>query len=369
MSHINKQAFFTFVQSGLWEKTVWSSAFEQKDLKEVYRIAEEQSIVGLVAAGLELAKDNRTPKNELLTFVGTALQLEQRNRSMNAFIAQLMAALQAIGISAVLIKGQGIAQCYERPLWRACGDVDLLLDEENYYKAKRYLSTISQDIEQEDVERLHIGFTVQQWLVELHGTLRNRLGKRMDCVIDEVQHDTFINNRFRIWKNETAEILLPAPDSDAIFVFTHILDHFFRGGIGLRQICDWCRLLWTYREQLDEELLEKRLAKAGLMTEWKAFAALAVCKLGMPVEAMPLYCSDKKWIGKAERILDLIMETGNFGHNRDKSYQQKYSRPIYKMISLCINTWDSMRQFIIFPKDAARAWMYRTKEGLVSLGK
>ena len=288
---------------------------------------------------------------------------------MNAFIAQLVAAFKNVGIIVVLVKGQGIAQCYERPLWRASGDVDLLLDEENYNKAKSYLKGIAVEAEQEDIKRLHIGFNVQQWVVELHGTLRNRLGKRMDCVIDEVQHDTFINNRFRIWKNETTEILLPAPDSDVIFVFTHILDHFFRGGIGLRQICDWCRLLWTYREQLDEELLEKRLAKAGLMTEWKAFAALAVCKLGMPVEAMPLYCSDKKWIGKAERILDLIMETGNFGHNRDKSYQQKYSRPIYKMISLCINTWDSMRQFIIFPKDAARAWMYRTKEGLVSLGK
>ena len=33
----------------------------------------------------------------------------------------------------------------------------------------------------------------------------------------------------------------------------------------------------------------------GLMSEWKAFAAVAVDWLGMPVEAIPLYSSNRKW--------------------------------------------------------------------------
>ena len=57
---------------------------------------------------------------------------------------------------------------------------------------------------------------------------------------------------------------MPGPDNDVVIVFTHFLHHFFIGGVGLRQICDWCRLLWTYRESLDRGLLESRIRKMGL---------------------------------------------------------------------------------------------------------
>ena len=59
--------------------------------------------------------------------------------------------------------------------------------------------------------------------------------------------------------------------------------------VGLRQFCDWCRLLWTYRRSINVGLLEARLNEMGLVSVWKAFGAFAVEYLGMPGEAMPLY--------------------------------------------------------------------------------
>lgn len=44
---------------------------------------------------------------------------------------------------------------------------------------------------------------------------------------------------------------MPRAEEDVVYVFAHILQHFFKGGIGLRQICDWCRLLYTYRDSLN----------------------------------------------------------------------------------------------------------------------
>ena len=84
-------------------------------------------------------------------------------------------------------------------------------------------------------------------------------------------------------------------NEDALVVFTHFIKHFYKGGLGARQICDWCRLLWTYKETIDLGLLEIRLKTMGLMTEWKAFAAYAVDYLGMPSEAMPLYDGACEW--------------------------------------------------------------------------
>lgn len=69
-------------------------------------------MVGLVAAGLEHVTDVKLPKEEVLLVVGQTLQLEQRNKAMNAFVAELIGRLKDAGINALLVKGQGIAQCY-----------------------------------------------------------------------------------------------------------------------------------------------------------------------------------------------------------------------------------------------------------------
>jgi hypothetical protein len=90
------------------------------------------------------------PKVLLLQWIGEVQVIEQRNKEMNAFLASLSEKLKAEHIHALLVKGQGIAQCYEKPLWRACGDVDFLLDGENYEKGKKFLSYIAQEVHEEN---------------------------------------------------------------------------------------------------------------------------------------------------------------------------------------------------------------------------
>ena len=82
--------------------------------------------------------------------------------------------------------------------------------------------------------------------------------------------------------------------------------------------------LWTYRDDLGLSLLDDRLRRMGVMSEWKAFGALAVEWLGMPVEAMPFYSSSALIRWKLRRILAFVLETGNFGHNRNMSYQRRH---------------------------------------------
>jgi len=334
------------------------------DWNVVYRLAEEQSVVGLVAAGMDtLPPSERPPQQVVLQFVGQTLQLEQRNKAMNAFIAGLIERLRREDIYALLVKGQGIAQCYERPLWRACGDVDLLLSDTNYEKAKKVLLPLATDVEQEYTHFKHQGMTIDGWVVELHGTLHSRLSARVDKVVDEVQGDVFYGGKVRSWMNERTQVFLPAPDEDVIFVFTHILHHFFFEGIGLRQICDWCSLLWIYRDKLDVRLLEQRLRKAGLMSEWKAFAAFAVNWLGMPAESMPLYDMDKKWKRKAERICRFVMEVGNFGHNQRRDFSgMSYLKR--KFVSFWGRLSDMLRHFRIFPLDSIRFFGGVLRSGL-----
>ena len=367
-----REVFLALVRGGLWEKSVQGSWFIDNgllDWNDVMQLAEEQSVVGLVTAGLEHVQDVKVPKEWVLQFVGKSLQIEQRNEAMNAFVEDLYGKMKKKVLHGILMKGQGIAQCYERPLWRTAGDIDLLVNGDNYDRAKEWFRTIGQVDEDENEFRKRMNMTVDSWDVELHGTMRGELGGRIDKVIDEIQRDVFSGGKVRSWNNGKTTVFLPSADNDAIFIFTHILQHFFRGGIGLRQICDWCRLMWTYKDSLNHELLESRIRKAGIMSEWKAFGAFAVEYLGMPVEAMPMYSSDKRWSRKADKICSYVMDVGNFGHNRDMSY--KSQSPFFKrmMISLKYRTSDFAKQVMVFPLDAVRAYWYIWGTGLKVVAK
>lgn len=360
----NQKAFFALVRAGLWEQDVRLASFGEIDFSEVYRIAEEQSVIGLVTAGLEHVTDVKVPTEDLLQFVGRSLQLEQRNDAMNNYISVIVEKMREEGIYSLLVKGQGIAQCYERPKWRDSGDVDIFLDAENYERAKHFIVPLASSPGHENRYKKHFEVTIDPWLVELHGALRCGLSAMIDKEIDKIQRDTFENGRIRYWKNEDVDIPLPEANNDVIFVFTHFIKHFFKGGIGLRQICDWCRLLWTFRDTIDKSLLEKRLNAMRLGTEWKAFAAFAVEYLGAPSDIMPLYSNDARWKKKARRIKNFVLEVGNFGHNRDLSYYSKYSFIVRKSISFGRRCSDFARHVRIFPMDSIRIFTSIISNGI-----
>lgn len=417
MENINLQAFLALVRAGLWEdvnldlnldlnllETFGTSdqgrANGKVDWEKVYQLATEQSVLGLVLAGIERYKnlnldlnldDNIDEKGGdsqlglrstlrlelpsqmlLLQWIGEVQILEQQNREMNRFIEELIQGLRNADIYTLLVKGQGIAQCYERPLWRASGDVDLYLSETNYKRAQVFLTPKAQSVDEELHGEQHIAMHINQWVVELHGGMPTRLISRIDKGLEKIQNNLFCGGEVRSWHNGGTVVFLPSPDNDVLLVFTHILKHFYRGGIGLRQICDWCRLLWKYKDSLNYGLLEKRIREMGLMSEWKAFWALAVEFLGMPVEAMPMFNDNlnhdlninDKLRRKAELILEFVMETGNFGYNRDSSYYEKRPYFIRKAISLRQHTLDGIHHFKVFPLDSLRIWCRMLRSGI-----
>jgi hypothetical protein len=164
--------------------------------------------------------------------------------------------------------------------------------------------------------------------------------------------------------NGRTQVFLPRPDEDVVFVFAHILQHFFIEGIGLRQICDWCRLLYTYRDGIDRKLLERRLRSARLMEKWKVFATFAVEYLGMPADTIPFYSNSWRLKRKAKMVMTLVMDAGNFGQGKDKSYKERHSKVISYSISFGKHAKDGFRRFCIFPREALLMWWKLMLHGL-----
>lgn len=335
-------AFFALVRAGLFPVhgegvMVHDSLFKDVDWNEVYQMAQEQSVQGLLLQGIETVQGSwlkvhgspLVPKVLLLQWIGEVQIIEQRNKAMNQFIADLVAKMREADIYTLLVKGQGIAQCYEKPLWRTPGDIDFFLSDTNYEKAKSFLKPLANDGKPERLYSKEIGFYVNSWLIELHGTLHTGLSTRVDKSIDAVQRDVFYAGNVRSWYNGNTQVFLPAADEDVFLVFTHFVKHFYKeGGVTLRQMCDWCRLLYRYRGELDLRILESRIKRAGLLSEWKVFGALAVEYLGMPIEAMPLLdvrsekedgrCEiDAELRKKAEQIVIFILKGGRWQRFKD----------------------------------------------------
>lgn len=313
----NTDAFFELVRAGLWEKEARLLPFNKVDYNEVIHFAEEQSVDGLIAAGLDHVADTKVPQEVVLTFVGSALQLEQRNVAMTNFVGVIVEKLRKSGIRALLVKGPAIAQCYERPLWRACGDIDLFISKEDHNNAVNLLLPLSTEKVQDSQFTKSTGLMIDGWFVEVHGTLRCGLSSKLVRETDAVQQQVFRNSDIRVWRNGDTDVLLPGVNSDLFLLFTHFVRHFYKEGIVIRQLCDWCRFLWNYHEEVDVDLLLERLRRTELMDEWRAFAALTVDYLGMPVKVMPLYSDEKRWHIKGNMILDFIMKGGVRNKVRD----------------------------------------------------
>lgn len=361
---INTEAFFSLIRAGLFGCTDDADTLLQDgvDWMEVYQLAKEQCVVGILAEGVEIMQKEwmkthdspLMPKNLVLKLAGATLKLEEKNVAMNKFIAQLFDRLQRkVDINSLLLKGQGVALCYEKPLRRNCGDVDLLLNEEDYQKAKDVLRPIATKFGKEHKYKKHVALVIAKWTVELHGSLRFGFSSRIDKELDRICHTAFIGGQIREWTNMDVQIPMLGKENDVLYVFTHFLNHFYKGGVGIRQISDWSRMLWTFRDSLDLGYLESRVKAMGLMSEWRAFGMYAVEYLGMPECAMPLYVNSGKWKRKARRIQLFILKTGNMGFNR-KDKNKTVSFLTRKTMSSWQRFWDLTYHMKIFPMDTLR---------------
>lgn len=311
----NKEVFLTLVQAGLWEKKLSHPQSKKVDFSLVCQLAEEHFVIGLVAAGIEQLKDVRIPQSFVFQIIGETVQIEQRNIAMNDFINTVVKKMQETGLISLLVKGQGVAQCYERPLWRPAGDIDFLLDNKDYKESINLLLPFARASKYGGKYSKEVAFTIHQWMVELHGTMRTCLSTKLDKMIDNVQSEMFSNKKSRVWINGDTNVLLPSPDDDVFLIFTHFIKHFYKEGMSLRQICDWCRLIWAFRADLDLQILESRINRAGLMIEWKVFAALAVDYLGMPADAMPMY--ETRFKTKEAQLIGYLLKGQPYNILRD----------------------------------------------------
>ena len=345
--------FFALLRSGLWNEVPDRVPFAGgTDWEALYRLSLEQTVVPLVTEGI-----NRLPREflpaepeHLDPFLGDMMATAKRNRSLDAFIPKLFHALEDIPV--VLVKGQSLAQDYLEPERRQPGDIDLLLMPASYEAAKAVLLPKATKVMEEQAETWHQGMYFHSIEVEVHGSISTLISRKLDRKLAVLLEEQFDGRPFPSVPIGGAEIPVPGADFNAVYIFVHFLQHYWSGGVGLRQLTDWMVFVSVHKRDIHPVILEKRLEEFGLLHLWKVFTGFVQEYLGCPAEKLPLAAKpDPK---KNARIWNYIRRTGNFGKNQDRS-RKKESYLVRKVHSLWrLVVADRLRHFPVFPKESVR---------------
>ena len=360
--------FFALLRSGLWNEVPERVPFAGGvDWKALYRLAFEQTLVPVVTDGVNrLSKEFLPADPELLDpFLGDMMATKKRNFTLDTFIPKLFNALN--GIPVVLVKGQSLAQDYPDPERRQPGDIDLLLLPSSYEAAKEVLLPKATSVSEEDLQTWHQGMHFRSIEVELHGSISTLMSRKLDRKLATLLTEQFDGRAFPTVTIGGAEIPVPEADFNAIYIFVHFLQHYWAGGVGLRQLVDWMIFVSVHKREIHPVILETRLEELGLLNLWKVFTGFAQEYLGCPTEKLPL--AAKPQPRKNARIWRYVRRCGNFGKNQDRKRKKEpyLVRKIHSLWRLVIA--DRLRHFPVFPKESLRFFFGAFGYGLQRLAK
>ena len=316
MNHSNTiEQFFALIRSGLWDGKAASSPFDGgADWAALLRLASMQSLTGIFADGAgTLPRELMPPAETARRLFVTVESIRRANRRLDTVLAELEAGLRREGIEGILLKGQGVARAYLHPELRMCGDIDLYPGKgDAYLRCCEIVRSLGESEGREDESEKHFHFNRRGCSIEIHSHVM-------------LAADPFVNRRLQRWTDEMlddpsklrhveingVEVNLPPVDFDAVFILQHIANHLLKGGIGLRQLCDWSRYLHVHAAEIDRARLGNNLRTLRLMNCWQLFGWLAVNRLGLPEAEMPFYSPRHE--KRALRCLRIILRKGNFG--------------------------------------------------------
>lgn len=330
---------FALLREALWHaQETLPRELSEKQARKLLRVAEEQTVVGLITDAL-FRNDVRIGQENLFEAVGLYEQIKAENQLINKELLNFAQMMNESGLEYVVVKGQTVAALYPNPLLRMPGDIDFLVFD---YQAAQSI--------------FH-----NEWGISLPDRfIEKEVAFEHNCITYEL-HTQLITFRCskhqRYWESmmqrphqsvvlvDGKEVKTLSPNIYAVYVFAHLFFHFIREGIGLRQMCDWAMILDRYKDDLDPSQLSADLDGLGMKKAYCAFGGVLTTHLGLKTFPLPLNDSDLR---ASERIMKDILRFGNFGKPSRKVKESGWS---FKMETMGRTVRNCGKYFWLAPKE------------------
>ena len=307
--------FLYVLKAGLWG-TLGSTVpvgFSDTDWDVLLKQARAHAVDALVADGTGLLPAELRPSfQQLGSLAWTVGAIETGNKKVNAVLVSMAAFWKREGITAVLLKGQGIANIYPDPLHRTPGDIDWYFPGlENFKKALALVKARGVAPEIDGDGDFH--YNVKGVVVEHH--------KRWCDISSPFKQGRVAGIEKEFGYSRGSEYTVPAPLTNLIQLNVHILKHVLVMGVGWRQLCDLALATSHYCGQYSVQDYKDAVSKLGLMRWSRLLYGVLAKYLGTDCAWMPVAPLENRDV---DRLADLIMNCGNFGRESGKKMMGSY---------------------------------------------
>ncbi|MDR1527487.1 MAG: nucleotidyltransferase family protein [Dysgonamonadaceae bacterium] len=285
--NVTYKAFFALLRAGLWNREPDDGCFplSPEVWEQVYRLAHQQTVQGIVYDGIMHLPDNYFPSRDLLLkWVVSVNAIEDRNKRMNRDAGELYSFFSKNQIEVFLVKGQGLASCYDNPLHRVCGDMDWVFpDKEHFNRANRLIK--ERGIKVETQPGFDTCYTWRGFLIEHHRRMLDINNPFSYSYLNRIQQKEYSHSIYLEVNGQ--KIPTPSPLLTYLSVNTHIMRHLLAFGINVRQLCDSARICYAYQDRTEGKVMKEIYNKLGIYNWIQRLNQLSVTYLGMPEEYLP----------------------------------------------------------------------------------
>ena len=314
----------------------------------IYEMAKKQSLLGIVFDGIEkMGNAVKMDSDLLMTWVGKCKLIERRNLQLNEAVVKVSDYFKKKGFESCILKGQGNALMYPKPLHRNPGDIDIWVAG----KDSDVIRFVHSMAPKEKASYHHIDFPAYKGIsVEVH---------YRPCYLQNFVHNArlqrfFVEHAEEMFSHrvdgELGNFAVPTSYFNVVYQLVHVFGHLFQEGIGLRQIvdyyfvvCDFYKVkgkfskitpsLFTIKEGSTAfpkplspqgtgdvtvvlDSLQKKLKRLGLFQFAGAMMYVLHEVLGLEEEMMIAPIDERR----GKMLLEEILASGNFG-----KYDERYS--------------------------------------------
>ncbi len=260
--------------------------------------------------------ENKILKSEKCGYIKKKLsQTLADNTKVDFEHIRICSIMKNAGIPCTILKGFASALYYPDPLMRSMGDVDFLIDTDDFEKAAEALKNNKYESAEKgnDVHDIFIGKICR---CEMHfqpsGIPKGKAGVKVRKYLSGLLENS------ETVRTELGEITVPSTFHHGLIILLHMCHHLTGDGLGLRHLCDWAVFLSTIGEEKFLELFEKTFKDIGLWDFAKIMTFISCKYLGLPGMNWAKD-ADKKL---ADYILIDIIIGGNFGQkNADRAHE------------------------------------------------
>ncbi len=266
----------------------WQEEISAENWRRLFELAEKQHVLPLVYQAVYgcPSASSEEGRGVLASVRGTAVARVLGQSVRTRRFLELYGKLREKGLHPLVVKGVLCRELYPQGDYRASGDEDLLIREDEWEAVCACLEQEGLSAQRSKEGEFECGFTGDGLYLELHRSLFSPDSEALSSLNGFFENAFERAESFRL--QDGGEVMSLCPHDHFLYLILHTYKHFVYSGFGLRQILDiglWAR---EYRARIDWERLASDCEQAHALTFAAAVLALAEQMLGEALRVGPM---------------------------------------------------------------------------------